>query len=51
MTTTFTPIASLAGGALIGLAAVLLMAFNGRIAGVSGIAARLLPPFVDRELA
>jgi uncharacterized protein len=51
MTTTFTPIASLAGGALIGLAAVMLMAFNGRIAGVSGIAARLLPPFGDNELA
>jgi uncharacterized membrane protein YedE/YeeE len=51
MTTTFTPIASLAGGALIGLAAVMLMAFSGRIAGVSGIAARLVPPFVDRELA
>jgi uncharacterized membrane protein YedE/YeeE len=51
MTTTFTPIASLAGGALIGLSAVLLMAFSGRIAGISGIAARLLPPFVDRELA
>lgn len=49
MTTTFTPIASLAGGALIGLAAVMLMAFSGRIAGVSGIAARLLPPFSDRE--
>jgi len=49
--TTFTPIASLAGGALIGLAAVMLMAFSGRIAGVSGIAARLVPPFVDRELA
>jgi uncharacterized protein len=51
MTTTFTPIASLAGGALIGLAAVMLMAFSGRIAGVSGIAARLLPPFSDNELA
>lgn len=49
MTTTFTPIASLAGGALIGLAAVMLMAFSGRIAGVSSIAARLLPPFSDRE--
>ncbi len=51
MTTTFTPIASLVGGALIGLSAVMLMAFSGRIAGVSGIAARLLPPFGDRELA
>jgi len=49
--TTFTPIASAAGGALIGLAAVLLMAVKGRIAGVSGIAARLLPPYEDREFA
>ena len=47
--TAFTPIASLLGGALIGLSAVMLMAFNGRIAGISGIAARLLPPFRDRE--
>jgi uncharacterized membrane protein YedE/YeeE len=36
--TEFTPLASLAGGLLIGLAAVWLMAANGRIAGVSGIA-------------
>ena len=43
----FTPIASLAGGALIGLAAVLLMALTGRIAGVSGIAVRLFPPYSD----
>lgn len=49
MTTDFTPIASLVGGGMIGLAAVLLMAFKGRIAGVSGIAARLLPPFEDDE--
>ena len=49
MTTAFTPIASLLGGALIGLSAVMLMAFSGRIAGVSGIAARLLPPFGERE--
>jgi len=41
---TFTPIASLAGGALIGLAAALLIVFNGRIAGISGIAAGLLSP-------
>ena len=39
--TSFTPLSALAGGALIGLAAVLLMVFNGRIAGVSGIAAGL----------
>jgi uncharacterized membrane protein YedE/YeeE len=49
--TPFTPIASLLGGALIGLAAVLLMGATGRIAGVSGIAARLFPPYEDREFA
>lgn len=47
--TSFTPIASALGGALIGLAAVLLMALKGRIAGVSGIAVRLLPPYEDDE--
>jgi uncharacterized protein len=49
--TSFTPIASAIGGALIGLSAVLLMAFKGRIAGVSGIASRLLPPYEDGEFA
>jgi uncharacterized protein len=38
MATGFTPLASLAGGALIGLSATLLLALNGRIAGISGIA-------------
>ena len=42
--TEFTPLQSLAGGALIGLAAVLLMAFHGRIAGITGILSGLLPP-------
>jgi uncharacterized membrane protein YedE/YeeE len=42
--TEFTPIASTIGGILIGLAAVLLIAWEGRIAGISGIASRLLPP-------
>jgi len=32
------------GGGLIGVSAVLLMAFSGRIAGISGIVAGLLPP-------
>lgn len=50
-TTTFTPIASLVGGALIGSSAVMLMALTGRIAGVSGIAARLFPPYTDSEFA
>jgi len=49
--TAFTPMASLVGGALIGLSAVMLMAFTGRIAGVSGIAARLFPPYEDGEFA
>jgi uncharacterized membrane protein YedE/YeeE len=38
MVTVFTPWSALAGGALIGLAAVALLALNGRVAGVSGIA-------------
>ncbi|WLI91622.1 YeeE/YedE family protein [Massilia sp. R2A-15] len=40
----FTPWASLAGGALIGLAAALFILFNGRIAGISGILGGLLRP-------
>ena len=36
---------------LIGLAAVMLMAFFGRIAGVSGIASRMLPPYTDGEFS
>jgi hypothetical protein len=38
----FTPISAAIGGALIGIAAVLLMLLNGRIAGVSGIFGGLL---------
>lgn len=45
--TEFTPLASLIGGMMIGLSAVLLMLWEGRIAGISGIAARLLPPYRD----
>ncbi|WP_395446924.1 YeeE/YedE family protein [Aminobacter sp. UC22_36] len=45
--TEFTPIASTMGGVLVGLSAVLLMAWEGRIAGVSGIAGKLLPPYAD----
>ena len=47
--TTFTPVSSLLGGVLIGLAAVLMMATTGRVAGVSGIVSRLLPPYQDDE--
>jgi uncharacterized protein len=38
----FDPVSALIGGALIGLAAVLLMLLNGRIAGVSGIVGEAL---------
>lgn len=48
--TEFTPVASFVGGALIGLSAVLLMLWEGRIAGISGIASRLLPPWRDSAL-
>jgi len=40
----FTPISAAIGGALIGLAAALLMLLNGRIAGVTGIFAGLFEP-------
>ena len=42
MSTDFTPLAGAIGGALIGLAAVVLLIANGRIAGVSGIVGGLL---------
>lgn len=42
--TDFTPFQSLAGGALIGLSAVLLMALHGRIAGMTGILTGVIPP-------
>ena len=42
MQTEFTPVSGLLGGALIGLAAVLLLLANGRIAGISGIVGGLL---------
>jgi uncharacterized membrane protein YedE/YeeE len=44
MVTEFTPYSALIGGMLIGLAAAAMMMLTGRIAGISGIAARLLPP-------
>ncbi len=48
METDFTPIASLLGGGLIGLSAVVLLASHGRIAGISGIVSRILPPSADK---
>ena len=40
----FTPLSALAGGALMGLGAVVLLGLTGRIAGISGIIGGLLPP-------
>lgn len=40
----FTPWSALIGGALIGLAAAMLVLLNGRIAGISGILGGLLRP-------
>lgn len=40
----FTPWASTAGGALIGLASAIFVLFNGRIAGISGIIGGLIKP-------
>lgn len=40
----FTPYSALIGGALIGVAASILILFNGRIAGISGIVGGLLRP-------
>lgn len=44
MITEFTPIASLLGGVLIGLGTVLLMALNGRIAGMTAMLGGVLSP-------
>lgn len=40
----FTPLPSLAGGLLIGVATAMFLLFNGRIAGISGILGGLLRP-------
>ncbi|WP_236011968.1 YeeE/YedE family protein [Marinobacter mangrovi] len=42
--THFTPMTALTGGIMIGLAAVILILVNGRIAGISGILGGLLTP-------
>jgi uncharacterized membrane protein YedE/YeeE len=40
----FTPVPALIGGVLIGLASALLMLFDGKVAGISGILGGLLRP-------
>lgn len=51
METEFTPYAALAGGGLIGLSAVLLMATLGRIMGATGILAGVIFPSGRADLA
>ncbi|MDJ0630164.1 MAG: YeeE/YedE family protein [Rhodobacter sp.] len=51
METSFTPFASLAGGLLIGLAAVLLMATRGRVFGATGILAGFISPSSSSDWA
>lgn len=45
----FTPLASLLGGVLIGLAALMLMASNGRVMGISGILGGLVRHSTDKS--
>ena len=47
----FTPISALTGGVLIGLSASLLLLFNGRIAGISGIVGGLLQRYKAGDFA
>jgi len=51
MPETSTVVAALVGGGLIGLAATLMLALNGRILGVSGIAAGIVLPGGGDRLA
>lgn len=51
MITEFTPWVSLAGGVLIGLASVLLMAFQGRVFGATGILAGFFTPSSSSDWA
>jgi uncharacterized membrane protein YedE/YeeE len=50
MITAFTPLVAIVGGSLIGAAAVALMAFHGRIAGMTGIlTGAIMPKSGDRD--
>ena len=46
----FTPLSALGGGILIGLSAILLLAVNGRIAGISGIVHGIVAPEKPNDL-
>ena len=49
METDFTPWISLLGGMVIGISATLLMATNGRVAGISGLTSKLFARSTDGE--
>jgi hypothetical protein len=49
--TDFTPLTSLAGGILIGLASTLLMLFAGRVMGATGVLAGLFQPSSRQDFA
>jgi len=49
--TAFTPIASLAGGVLIGIASTLLMLTLGRVMGATGVLAGLFQPASSQDFA
>ncbi|MES0883411.1 YeeE/YedE family protein [Roseibium sp. SCP14] len=49
--TDFTPLLSFAGGAMIGLAVVALMAVHGRIAGINGIVSGFLTTRLSQDWA
>lgn len=49
METEFTPWLSLGGGMMIGASAVLLMATNGRVAGISGLTAKIFTRSSDGD--
>ena len=40
----FTPVSAVIGGVLIGISATMMLALNGRLAGISGIVSELVPP-------
>ncbi len=46
----FTPYSALAGGILIGFSATIMLLFNGRITGISGIISKLLTPVAGEWL-
>jgi uncharacterized membrane protein YedE/YeeE len=47
--TSFTPASALVGGALIGIASAMLLVFNGRIAGITGLLAAPLQALWQRR--